>query len=43
MGKGKYELNLERMAESQDVIIGMGTDGRYLMDLASMSKPRKKR
>ncbi|HJJ38832.1 MAG TPA: Zn-ribbon domain-containing protein [Methanocorpusculum sp.] len=43
MGKGKYELNLERMAESQDVIIGMGTDGRYIMDLTSMSKPRKKK
>lgn len=38
MGKGKYELNLEQMAESQDVIIGMGTEGRYVMDLASMSK-----
>lgn len=41
MGKGKYELNLERMADSQDIIIGMGTDGRYMLDLNSMSKRRK--
>ena len=43
MGRGKYELNLEQMAGSQDVIIGMGTDGRYVVDLASMSKPKRKR
>ena len=43
MGKGKYELNLEQMAGSQDVIIGMGTDGRYVVDLASMSKSKKRR
>ncbi len=42
IGRGKYELNLEQMAGSQDVIIGMGTDGRYVVDLASMSKPRRK-
>jgi len=41
MGKGKYELNLERMADSQDIIIGMGSDGKYMLDLTSMSKKRK--
>ncbi|HJJ48458.1 MAG TPA: Zn-ribbon domain-containing protein [Methanocorpusculum sp.] len=43
MGKGSYELNLERLAESQDIIIGMGKDGNYMLDLASMSKPKKKK
>ncbi len=45
VGKGKYELNLERLAESQDIIIGMGDDGKYMLDLPSMSKkhPPKKR
>ncbi|MCQ2376396.1 MAG: Zn-ribbon domain-containing protein [Methanocorpusculum sp.] len=43
MGKGKYELNLERLAGSQDLIIGMGTDGRYVVDLASMSNTKKKK
>ncbi len=37
---GKYELNLERLAESQDIIIGMGDDGKYMLDLPSMSKKR---
>ena len=40
MGKGKYELNLERLVGSQDLIIGMGSDGKYLVDLNSMSKPK---
>ena len=40
MGKGKYELNLERLADTQDIIIGMGGDGKYMLDLASMSKKK---
>lgn len=43
MGKGSYELNLERLAETQDIIIGMGNDGKYMLDLSSMSKPKKKK
>ncbi|HJJ74065.1 MAG TPA: Zn-ribbon containing protein, partial [Methanocorpusculum sp.] len=39
-GKGSYELNLERLADTQDIIIGMGNDGKYMLDLASMSKKR---
>lgn len=46
VGKGKYELNLERLAETQDIIIGMGDDGKYMLDLPSMSRrkqtPKKK-
>ena len=46
VSKGTYELNLERLAESQDIIIGMGDDGKYMLDLPSMSKrktdPKKK-
>lgn len=40
VGKGSYELNLERLADTQDIIIGMGNDGKYMLDLASMSKKR---
>lgn len=43
IGKGSYELNLERLADTQDIIIGMGNDGKYMLDLASMSKPKKKK
>ncbi|HJJ42491.1 MAG TPA: Zn-ribbon domain-containing protein [Methanocorpusculum sp.] len=42
VGKGKYELNLEKLAETQDIIIGMGSDGKYMLDLASMSKKRRR-
>lgn len=38
---GKYELNLERLAESQDIIIGVD-DGKYMLDLPSMSKKKQK-
>ena len=40
VGKGSYELNLERLADTQDIIIGMGNDGKYMLDLNSMSKKR---
>lgn len=43
VGKGSYELNLERLAGSQDIIIGMGDDGKYMLDLASMSKKRSQK
>lgn len=43
VGKGSYELNLERLADTQDMIIGMGDDGKYMLDLTSMSKKRSKK
>ncbi len=43
VGKGSYELNLERLADTQDMIIGMGDDGKYMLDLSSMSKRRSKK
>ena len=39
---GKYELNLERLAKSQDIIIGVD-DGMYMLDLPSMSKKKQKK
>ncbi|HJJ88697.1 MAG TPA: Zn-ribbon domain-containing protein [Methanocorpusculum sp.] len=39
---GKYELNLERLAMSQDIIIGVA-DGKYMLDLPSMSKKKQKK
>ena len=46
VGTGSYELNLERLAETQDIIIGVGKAGTYMLDLPSMSKrktdPKKK-
>ncbi|MDV0442737.1 Zn-ribbon domain-containing protein [Methanorbis rubei] len=41
VSKGKYELNLERLAESQDIIIGVD-EGKYMLDLPSMSKKKRR-
>jgi len=42
---GSYELNLEKMAESDERIVSVGKEGSYIIDLMSMSKdePQKKR
>ena len=41
VSRGEYELNLERLAESQDIIIGVD-EGKYMLDLPSMSKKKRK-
>ena len=42
---GSYELNLEKMAESDERIVSVGKEGSYVIDLMSMAKdrPRKKK
>jgi hypothetical protein len=42
---GTYELNLEKMAESDQRIVSVGKEGNYIIDLMSMAKdqPKKKR
>ena len=42
---GSYELNLEKMAESDERIVSVGKEGSYIIDLMSMSKdePKKKK
>jgi hypothetical protein len=41
---GSYELNLEKMAESDERIVSVGKEGSYIIDLMSMVKdePKKK-
>lgn len=41
---GSYELNLEKMAQSDERIVSVGKEGSYIIDLMSMAKeePRKK-
>jgi len=38
---GTYELNIEKLANSDERVVGIGTDGNYLLDLHSMIKPGK--
>lgn len=42
---GSYELNLEKMAESDERIVSVGKEGSYIIDLMSMTKdePKKKK
>lgn len=40
---GTYELNIEKLAESDEVVVRMGSDDRYLVDIHSMGKPAKKK
>jgi uncharacterized protein len=42
---GNYELNLEKMAQSDQRIVSVGKEGNYVIDLMSMAKdlPKKKK
>ena len=42
---GTYELNLEKMAQSDERIVSVGKEGSYVIDLMSMARdePKKKR
>jgi uncharacterized protein len=38
---GTYELNIEKLADSDERVVGIGSEGNYLLDLHSMIKPGK--
>jgi hypothetical protein len=40
---GTYELNIEKMAQSDDRVVGLGREGSYAVDLLSMSGAKKKK
>ncbi len=42
---GSYEINLEKMAKTDERIVSVGKEGSYIIDLMSMAKdePKKKR
>ena len=40
---GTYELNLEKMAQSDQRIVSVGKEGNYIIDLMSMAKDEPKR
>jgi predicted nucleic acid-binding Zn-ribbon protein len=43
VGPGSYELNIEKMAKSDERVISVGKEGVYNIDLLSMAKGTKKR
>ncbi|MDP3396072.1 MAG: Zn-ribbon domain-containing protein [Methanoregula sp.] len=40
---GSYELNLEKMAKSDERIVSVGKEGSYIIDLMSMAKDEPKK
>ncbi|EHQ34832.1 Zn-ribbon domain-containing protein [Methanoplanus limicola] len=43
LNPGTYELNLEKLAKSDGMVMQMGTDDKYVVDIMSMSKSKKKK
>ncbi len=43
LAPGSYELNIEKLAESDERVIRLDTDGKYVLDILSMMKKQKKK
>jgi hypothetical protein len=43
LAPGSYELNLKKLAESGDMVVGLGKDASYLVDISSMGKKEEKK
>lgn len=41
LNPGSYELNLEKLAKSDEMVMQMGKDDKYIVDLLSMGKVEK--
>jgi len=42
LSPGSYELNLKKLAESNDMVVGLGKEAKYMVDITSMGKEEKK-
>ncbi|KUG19711.1 MAG: Zn-ribbon domain-containing protein [Methanomicrobiaceae archaeon] len=38
---GSYELNIEKLAQSDEVVIRLGKEDKYMVDILSMAKKKK--
>ncbi len=41
LGPGRYEVNIEKLAESDEMVLGLGKEGRYIVDIHSMARVEK--
>ncbi len=41
LGPGSYELNIEKLARSDEVVVGLEKEGKYVVDILSMAKKKK--
>ncbi|MDK2974422.1 MAG: uncharacterized protein PWP08_793 [Methanofollis sp.] len=43
VGPGSYELNIEKLAQSEEMVVGLGGEGKYMVDIISMNKKNRKK
>lgn len=43
VGPGSYELNIEKLAQSEEMVVGLGGEGKYMVDISSMNKKGRKK
>jgi len=43
LAPGSYELNIEKLAESDERVFRLDTEGKYVLDIISMMKKQKKK
>jgi len=41
LGPGSYELNIEKLARSDEVVVGLEKEGKYMVDILSMAKKKE--
>jgi len=41
LSPGSYELNIEKLARSDEVVVGLEKEGKYVVDILSMARKRK--
>ena len=41
LGPGSYELNIDKLARSDEVVVGLEKEGKYVVDILSMAKKKK--
>jgi predicted nucleic acid-binding Zn-ribbon protein len=41
LNPGSYELNIKKLAESDELVVRLGNDERYMVDIISMAKSNK--
>lgn len=43
LNPGSYELNIEKLAKSDEVVVRVGKEEKYLVDILSMAKKNKQK
>jgi uncharacterized protein len=41
LGPGSYELNIEKLAQTDEVVVRLEKEGKYMVDILSMAKKKK--